>query len=132
MSYTRERDRCIAELLPVLGEQTTYRVLRLASTLARLAVAQCNGDWPADHGTAWKTAECPFCRSAWAVSALKRNGCPDCRAEAALRAALAGTPFRAVTQGDPRGYVVRLVPVNTPFEDVDCGRVRGIGIPTRR
>ena len=47
MSYQRERDEFIAQAsgeglsLPVIT-----KLLRHASTLQRLAVAQCNGDWP--------------------------------------------------------------------------------------
>lgn len=45
------------------------KLMRHASTLQRLAVAQCNGDWPADNGQR-KTAACPLCESSWAPSAI--------------------------------------------------------------
>jgi hypothetical protein len=47
MSYQRERDEFIAKAVSEgLTLDVTRRLLRYASTLQRLAVAQCNGDWP--------------------------------------------------------------------------------------
>jgi DnaJ-class molecular chaperone len=47
MSYQRERDLFISQASKEgLDLNTITRLLRYASTLQRLAVAQCNGDWP--------------------------------------------------------------------------------------
>ena len=47
MSYQRERDAFIAKASSEgLDLATITKLLRYASTLQRLAVAQCNGDWP--------------------------------------------------------------------------------------
>lgn len=34
-------------------------------------------------------------------------------------------------QGDPRGYVLRLFPRGTSQDDMHCGRVSSVGVPTR-
>ena len=69
------------------------------------------------------------CGSLWALSVLRKSRhylCPDCCAseDAARIAKEAG--FQAVIQGDPRGAVLRLVPLGTSREDIDSGRVRGV------
>ena len=47
MSYQRERDLFISLASKEgLDLHTIGKLLRYASTLQRLAVAQCNGDWP--------------------------------------------------------------------------------------
>lgn len=122
MSYQSDREEFIGRVAIALADKASAyyaagvarRLMRHASTLQRLAVAQCNGDWPADNGER-KTQECPLCGSNWAPSAITggklareahaasdgvlnaeyetaeklieyRNAkaCPDCRTTAAL------------------------------------------------
>lgn len=70
MGYQRERDEFIVKAsaeglsLPVI-----HKLLRYASTLQRLAVAQCNGDWPYENGTPErKVKACPNCEGLWVKS----------------------------------------------------------------
>lgn len=171
MSYQRERDEFMVRCQ--LSPETARALLRHATTLQRLAEAQCNGDWPADNGER-KVKPCPLCESQWVPSQIQggtaarlayrqqrdiplgRHGdaalkaaangreekaCPDCRTEARVHALLEGTQWQAWTQGDPRGYVLRLFPRRVPagpgklrvvtHEDMDCGRVSALGVPTR-
>jgi hypothetical protein len=89
-------------------QEVGRKVLRYSTTLTRLAVAQCNGDWPADNGER-PTKACARCEALWAPSVLLKGGlCPDCRAEDNVKALLA--PFNIVPefQGDPRGCVLKL------------------------
>lgn len=186
MSYQKERDHFMARCQ--LSPETARALLRHATTLHRLAEAQCNGDWPADNGER-KVQACPLCESQWVPSQIQGGtaakiaweraeqtsmrryahlgkACPDCRTEARVHALLEGTQWQAWTQGDPRGYVLRLFPRRVPGctgcagkanrdggiiyhqkgcggpqegntmvdvtrEDMDCGRVDGLGVPTR-
>lgn len=83
MSYTKERDEFIAiaarEGLPV---DIARKLLRYATTLQRLAVAQCNGDWPyngdRDRPSARKEP-CATCsnRGQYPIG----ETCPDCKGE---------------------------------------------------
>ena len=124
--------------------------MRHASTLQRLAAAQCNGDWPADNGVR-PTEECPLCSSHWVPSAicggkladtaardagqypLVRIACPACRTAAAIRAIVRESlpMFQPVFTGDPRGYVVRLTPATATHEDIDTGRAPMVYVPGR-
>lgn len=166
-AYTRHREEFIA-LLAVKGNLPAHvaadlgrRLMRYASTLQRLAVAQCNGDWPADNGER-PTAECPLCGSHWARSAITggrlardawhdtatveaspevarraaiadSRACPDCRVTAAVRELVrAHLPmFQVVVTGDPRGYVVRLAPAEATREDINSGRAPLVYVPAR-
>lgn len=160
MSYQRERDEFIARCH--LSTDTARALLRHATTLHRLAEAQCNGDWPCDNGQR-ETAECLLCGSYWVPSqiqggpmaraAWEHNGavlngprhsscraCPDCRTEARVRALLAGTQWQPYFQGDPRGYALKLFPhthrvddqtMPVTHDDMCCGRVQGLGVPTK-
>lgn len=76
MSYHQHREEFIARIATAMPDASAYyaasvarRLMRHASTLQRLAVAQCNGDWPADNGER-KTKECPLCGSSWVPSAI--------------------------------------------------------------
>lgn len=154
MTYQHERDQFIAAVaqdgLPL---HVAQKLLRYATTLDRLAVAQCNGDWPADNGER-ETRECPNCGSGFAPSSFRTSSeyvqfmaarpgmrarfgkvCPDCRTAELVRAALADYPaFTPIFGGDPRGYVLKL---NTPSQhetvDPTSGAVYGsaLGVPTR-
>lgn len=165
MSYQRERDHFMARCQ--LSPETARALLRHATTLQRLAEAQCNGDWPADNGER-KVEPCPLCEGLWVPSQIQggtaarlarqwrvehggakpgeARACPDCRTEARVHALLEGTQWQAWTRGDPRGYVLKLFPraikddrgnglavFTRPVtrDDMDCGRVDGLGVPTR-
>lgn len=145
MSYTRWRDEfMVATDLPL----TTKRaLLRAATTLKRLAEAQCNGAWPYDNGER-KVIECPLCTILYDPSAIQggpwakkaalakgdhevRTACPDCRTEARVRQLLEGTSYQPYFQGDPRGAVLQLCPVGASYDDMHSGRARGVAVPTR-
>lgn len=148
MSYQRERDAFLVQVGSTLGLDTATKLLRHATTLQRLAVAQCNGGWPCDNGER-KVVPCPLCESCWvpsqiqggkyAMAALEYSGseialpfaCPDCRTAAAVKLLLDGTPYKAVTQGDPRGYVLKLYDKDATPEAIDNGTAQSIGVPTR-
>jgi hypothetical protein len=83
-------------------------VMRIATTLTRLAEAQCNGDFPADNGER-PTKQCPTCKQGWHPSFFVKDGnCRECRLIAALKAHLAPYKIDPVVNGDPRGAVVKL------------------------
>ena len=154
MSYQRERDQFYREVGHTLSEYQTTRLLRYASTLQRLAVAQCNGDYPCGNGER-KVIPCPLCESQWVPSQITggklaitawehgrhqppcdehgtaRKACPDCRTEAAVNLLLIGSSYQAITSGDPRGYVLKLYDTNATPTNIDNGTARSIGVPTR-
>lgn len=155
----REREQFIARAVQHgIHYDDACKLLRFAATLQRLAEAQCNGDWPADHGDAWPTRACSLCGSNWAVTAfrfqrgidgVKESRCPDCRATERARAFTASlcaddcarryldgshncdVMWCADFQGDPRGYVFRLHQGAMMDDDCrhgNCRHVR-IGVP---
>src|SRR3990167_7621650 len=80
MSYTRERDLFINQASKEgLDLATITKLLRYATTLQRLAVARCNGDWPynGDRDRPWWDKQyptCPKCEaSGVAKSAMRRS-----------------------------------------------------------
>jgi hypothetical protein len=160
-SYQHARDQFIATAAQQgLPLATITKLLRYATTLQRLAEAQCNGDWPADNGER-KTVECSRCGSGWAPSSMVRDTtapkiagfkhhgsatdlpmqttrakqypriCKDCRTQDLVTALLQGTPFKPYFQGDPRGAVLQLMPLDASQDDMYCGRVRGVYVPAR-
>lgn len=149
MSYTEDRERFIAA---VMSEGLNYydarKLLRYASTLQRLAVAQCNGDWPADNGER-KTIECSRCRGLWAPSSMRKDHsapkitgpgesaprwipliCQDCRTEELIRAVLPDG-WKAITGGDPRGAVLRLDTPKYPYDPTGARGANGLYVPAR-
>lgn len=137
MSYRNERDEFISRATTAgLHYTTAQLLLRHATTLQRLAEAQCNGDWPFDNGER-KVIPCPKCAAGTVPSQIKGStylarglkACPDCRTSAAVQVLLSDTAMRPVFGGDPRGAVLKLVPKDTPEEDVQNGRERGIYVP---
>ena len=74
MSYTRERDLFINQASKEgLDLATITKLLRYATTLQRLAVARCNGDWPY-NGDRDRPSACPKCEaSGVAKSAMRRS-----------------------------------------------------------
>jgi hypothetical protein len=143
MSYQRERDEFIrAASLAGLRLDQTLTLLRRATTLQRLAEAQCNGDYPADDGQR-KVIPCTRCESLWARSSMPRDFtqpavagfrpliCQDCRISELTVKDLAGSGYFPHFQGDPRGAVLRLFAEGTSQADIDSGRERGIYVPAR-
>lgn len=146
MSYQRDRDDFFAHMIKAgMGADTIRLLLRHANTIQRLAVAQCNGDYPYDNGQR-RTVECDGCGSGTAPDALKRykgidpeqgdghaprKYCPDCRTTARIKALVAGSGFMAECSGDPRGWCVKLYTADSTREDRDSGRARSIGVPAR-
>lgn len=122
-SYYRNRDEFISRMTHEGFSLDTIRaLLRLGTTIQRLAVAQCNGDWPADNGQR-DTVACPNCERHWDPSTLKKHSaigpdkyCEDCRAETRLPALLEGSGWVALTGGDPRGCTLKLFPATTTPE----------------
>lgn len=93
--------------------------MRYAATMQRYAEAQCNGDWPADNGER-PVKECSRCARLWAPEVLDKAGvCRDCRNDDRVKAALP-EGWTCEMQGDPRGYVLKLL---TP-------EGREIGVPS--
>jgi hypothetical protein len=130
-SYQRERDEFLTTMSrngAALPLDTLRAILRASTTLQRLAVAQCNGDYPADNGQR-KTAVCTECESCWAPESLSRGKCPDCRTQSRVRQLLSDTPWQPYFQGDPRGAVLQLFPAGTSHDDMYCGRIRGVYVP---
>lgn len=70
MSYQRERDYFMAQVAPTLGVPNARALLACATTLQRLAEAQCNGNWPCDNGER-KVVPCPLCDSLWVPSQIQ-------------------------------------------------------------
>lgn len=159
MSYQRERDQFMVQVAGTLGIPTARALLRCATTLQRLAEAQCNGDWPADNGER-KVVPCPLCESCWVPSQIQggalakeahrlarlrahlealtlsaqgkeAKACPDCRTEGQARQLVAGSPYQIGTQGDPRGAVLSLYPREATRESIKNGSARRIYVPTR-
>lgn len=146
MSYQYERDLFMIAAAQIgLHVDTARLLLRYASTLQRLAVAQCNGDWPADNGER-KVIACPQCEAGFVPGSFKRVAymsegrggrtyykrvCPDCYAQERVTAILHNTGYKPVFGGDPRGAMLRLAPITASSEDIDSGRERGIYVPAR-
>lgn len=110
MSYQKDRDEfialCARDGVPL---DTARALLRYSTTATRLAVAYCNGDWPADCGSGgWKLRECPQCRSMWARSTFRRDLCPDCRCGDLIKRACDAAGLAFALSGDPRGCVVKV------------------------
>ena len=142
MNYQKERDEFIATMtaegLPV---PEIRLMLRYASTLNRLAIAQCNGDWPADNGER-KTEVCQDCGIGWVPSSFKRiphiteskggrtyykRVCHDCRTSALVKANLP-MGYTAVIGGDPRGCVLK---IKVPSGRTNDWSREGICVPVR-
>lgn len=110
MNYREERERAIAHLIPHLPYMVIDRLFRSATTLHRLAEAQCNGDWPYDNGQR-PTVPCGVCEAGTVPSQLKtaKRACPDCMTQARVVKLLAPYPnVKPTFQGDPRGCELSL------------------------
>ncbi len=160
MGYQQERDEFMARFgrfAPTgpgnetvgAGIFTARKLLRHASTLQRLAEAQCNGDWPADNGER-KTVQCSRCEGGWHPSAMRQDKtaqkitkpgdtkasyvpliCPDCRTQELVTAILKPLNLKPAFNGDPRGAVFVIHQMNTSEADIQSGRERGLYVPAR-
>ena len=107
--------------------ETSRAVMRDATTIQRLAVAACNGDWPCDDGERPVTP-CAKCGNRYHASTLRKGGlCPDCRAQARIRTILAPFHVTPIFGGDPRGCCVKL---RVPSGRTDDGGNEGLCVPS--
>jgi len=91
------------------------KLTRLAATHERLSEAACNGDWPCDNGER-KVVTCSRCASGMVRSAMYRGRttatgyliCKICRTEDLIADTAKDAGIVAETQGDPRGWTVKL------------------------
>jgi hypothetical protein len=132
MSYQHEREQFIVRMTQEgLPLDVTRSLLRAATTLQRLAEAQCNGDWPADNGER-KVFPCAQCEQQWVPSSLVKGICQDCRLVARVTKQMP-EGWTVDTQGDPRGYVLRVIPPS--YAERNAGKDRfnldSIGVPVR-
>lgn len=131
MSYQSDRDAFMREM--TVAGVSTWRarlVLRDATTIHRLAIAACNGDWPCDNGER-PTKACGTCESLYHPSALTKAGvCPSCRAAARIAKRLEPHGIRVTTGGDPRGYTTKLM-LPSGAHNTWGGREAGFGVPVR-
>ena len=139
-SYNRDRDEFIVRMTREgMTLENIRALLRLATTIQRLAVAQCNGDYPADGGSGrWDTTECPTCERLWAVESLHPHRelgpgrhCEDCRADIRVGHALKDSGWIAKTGGDPRGCTLKLYRKDSTPADRDSGRAEYVCVPAR-
>ena len=141
MNYQQERDEFISIMTQEgVSLETARLFMRHASTLHRLAEAQCNGDWPCDNGER-KVVPCTRCESLWVRSSMRHNPtqpavngfrpliCQDCRLQDRIREIASPLGIKPDFQGDPRGCVFSLI---MPSGRTNMGdRDRGIYVPTR-
>lgn len=102
------------------------RILRLGVRYRRLQEAYCNDDWPAGHGQR-NVAVCPRCESTWDPATVRKDGCLNCRTEAAVVATAQRLGCGVVFQGDPRGATIKLV---LPSGYTDDWAREGLCVPT--
>lgn len=127
---------------PHLLSATLSALLRLSNQLDKLAVAQCNGDWPADNGER-AIESCPECESGFVASSFRRvpylsegNGgrvyykrmCPDCYAQHRVRKLCEPLAIVPIFGGDPRGCVLKL---KVPSGKTNDWGHEGICVPAR-
>lgn len=139
MSKQRERERFFMDCARLNISETGARcLLRYAATAQRLSEAGCNGDYPAGNG-ARKTKECPECECGWAPQSFKVGVCPDCyngkKLEKYVDKLRAGgaTVQGVILNGDPRGYVVKLVVKYgeaTPYDPKGEYTAAVVGVPS--
>jgi len=107
-----ERERAIIGLTQLgISEQDIRGTLRDARTLARLAEAACNGDWPCDNGGDRPVRFCSRCGGGMVRSKVLKGLCEDCRVSDRVEARLRPYAPRGIgieLAGDPRGYVVKV------------------------
>lgn len=98
----------MAREVPSMPLRDVRAIMRHATTLHRLAEAQCNGDWPCDNGER-RVVPCVRCEGGYHPSVLnKAKVCPDCRTCDRVQALCAPHNVQPCFQGDPRGCVLKL------------------------
>lgn len=134
MSYKKDREEFIARIVKELptenmGDALRFAraILRNAATHGRLAVAQCNGDWPADNGER-KVKECDECGSCYVPSSFRGGVCPDCNVERRIKKQCEQFSIVPIFQGDPRGCTVKL---KLPSGYTDDWAKEGLCVPQR-
>jgi len=146
MSYQRERDqfmvRMTAEGLPY---GTILTLLRQATTIQRLAELACSSEaadrdripCPAmprinNHGIIRETGDPCLCDYDGQHHPIPRITLQDYYAEQRARKAVP-EGWQVTTQGDPRGYTLRVIPPS--YAERNAGRDRfnldAIGVPAR-
>lgn len=140
MSYQREREEFISRVMREgLPLDVARTLLRLATTINRLAELACSSEaadrdrvrCPANPRWAHqKPGPCLCDLSSGEHTDIPRIRLQDYRAE---QRALAAVPqgWRVVTEGDPRGYTLRVIPPS--YAERNAGRDRhnldAIGVP---
>ena len=128
MYNQKDRDDFLIRMLQEgMTRATAMRMMCYATTLHRLADAQCNGDYPADNGER-SVKTCAVCGMCWSPASFRSGMCPDCRTTALVRAAIPAG-FTAIINGDPRGAVLKIV-VPSGYTN-DWGAV-GVCVPSSR
>jgi hypothetical protein len=129
MSYQNEREGFIAAAknigLPVYKAKS---LLAHANRIERLAVAICNGDYPADNGER-ETKQCPQCEGLWFPASFRRGLCPDCNEERMVIDILKGSGIEPIFQGDCRGYTLLIRKLSTVSENENNNPA--IGVPAK-
>ena len=139
MTKTQERDQFIATMTRELADRPVHhvtdlarRLMRYSATLHRLAEGQCNGDYPWDNGER-KVEPCGGSESAGCGSYCHRSAlkgkarlCPDCRTTALALKACRDFGLEPITQGDPRGCVLK---VKVPSGYTDDWSREGVCVP---
>ena|SRR3990167_1742308 len=98
MSYRQEREQFIIQAAREgIDQHTIGKLLRYSTTLQRLAVAQCNGDWPynGDRDRPWRdnsTEHTPISSQAFGIVRAKHDArytvCPKCEASGVAKSAM--------------------------------------------
>ena len=140
MSYTHEREQFIARMSREgLDMAAIYTLLRCATTMQRLAELACSSE-AADRDR----VPCPAAKTTDGVCLCDRY--PDSTQHYSIprirlhdywceRHAENAVPtgWSVLTQGDPRGYVLRVVPPSYAERNAgkDIHNQEGIGVPAR-
>ena len=124
MGRQKEREEFVAVMareVPLMDLDDVRRLMRAATTLHRLAEAECNGDdWRDEHGPrhfrATDNRDKAVCGEAWDGAVMtwrrwNRVTCSNCKAwrvEQRVKALCAQYGVVPVFNGDPRGAVLKL------------------------
>ena len=130
MTYQKEREQFIAQLVRAVPAQPVHHVthaatllLRHASTHGRLACESCNGH-PAQSSPTLPQATISRLQDAWDARIAKR----EAQVEARIRAIAGELGLQADFGGDPRGYTVKL---QLPGDMHNTLGRDGYGVPQR-
>jgi hypothetical protein len=129
-SYREWRDEFVYNCAKVgIDLDVAWKLMKLSTTLQRLATAACNGDYPADGGSGkWETTECLKCGSHWAKVHTSK-GCSNCQAQQKVIDLLEDIGWEPYFDGDPRGCVLRLYKRGDSIQDVRTGAARTLSVP---